>query len=326
MKNILIIGGGGFVGFHLVRRLLDDNPECRVKVFDNWSSGRRENLEGLPDCDHVRLTVQTGNARDFDMLRVAMAGCDTVYHLAANPDIARASREPTIDFEQGTVLTQNALEAARINQVQQFIYFSGSGVYGDRGNTWLSEEMVGNPISPYGAAKLASEAMLSAYCAMFGLRGLTFRMANIVGPRQTHGVGYDFLRRLKADPMKLTILGDGQQIKSYIHIDDVLNAVIGTVHRQYAVPDFPKYDVFNVTSNDWITVDEIANLAVTVMFGNTHDTVFDHSGGARGWPGDVPQVRINASKLQAMGWRCLRSSLEAMYAALKAMKEEICAP
>lgn len=318
MRNVLIIGSGGFVGYHLVRRLLDGNSEVRITVFDNWSSGKRENI---PDSPLIRIV--TGNARDFDTLRVAMSGCDTVFHLAANPDIARAATEPTIDFEQGTVLTRNALEAARLNHVQQFVYFSGSGVYGDRGDLWLTEEMVGNPISPYGAAKLASEAMLSSYCAMFGLRGLTFRMANIVGPRQTHGVGYDFMRRLKADPTRLTVFGDGQQSKSYIHVDDVLNAVIGAVNRQYAVAGFPKYDVFNVSSDDWMTVDEIAGLACQVMVGAAQTTKITYTGGARGWPGDVPQVRLNASKIQALGWRCLRSSMEAMNDALRAMKEEI---
>lgn len=322
MKNIFICGGAGFVGRHLVKRLLDMPGIEHITVFDNFSSGRHENVAGLP---LKQVTVVTANARDYDNVRVSMAGADTVFHLAANPDIARAVREPTLDFDQGTMLTKNVLEAARVNGVQRIIYFSGSGVYGDRGDTWLSEGMVGNPISPYGAAKLASEAMLSAYCSMFGIRGLTFRMANIVGPHQTHGVGYDFIRRLNDDPTTLGVLGDGQQKKSYVYIDDVLNAVFGAINRQEVWADFPVYDVFNVSSSDWITVEEIALMAGNVMSGELGKTKIVYTGGARGWPGDVPVVRLNCSKIQSMGWKSLWSSVEAMHTSLVAMKGEICA-
>lgn len=325
MKNVFITGGCGFVGYHLTRRLLDTPGVERIRVFDNLSSGFQTNL---PNDPRVDLTV--GSVRDFDKLRAWMNpgylepdGFDTVFHLAANPDIARAAQEPRIDFDQGTVLTQNVLEAARVNRVARVVFFSGSGVYGDRGETWLTEEMAGNPVSPYGAAKLAGEALLSAYCAMFGIQGLTFRMANIVGPRQTHGVGYDFLRKLKADPTKLDILGDGRQSKSYIHIDDVLNAVIGAVHRQEA-GKLPRYDCFNVGTDDWMSVNEIADRAYLISVPSQGQILKrQFSGGSTGWNGDVPVVRLNCSKIQSAGWRAERNSTEAMDYALRAMKEEL---
>lgn len=325
MKNVFITGGCGFVGYHLTRRLLATHGIERIRIFDNLSSGHLANLP----VDH-RICFTRASVRDFSALRAWMGedgakphGCDTVFHLAANPDIAKAATEPTLDFDQGTVLTKNVVEAARVNGVQRVIFFSGSGVYGDRGETWLGEHMAGNPVSPYGAAKLAGEALLSAYCAMFGIHGLTFRMGNIVGPRQTHGVGYDFLRKLKADPTKLEILGDGSQTKPYIHIDDVLNAVIGTIHRQEARAEFPRYGAFNVATRDGLSVSDIATMAAAVMDCDPIQSFTVPKTGKGGWNGDVPVVRLNCSEIESWGWRAERDSRQAMWDALVAMKEEL---
>lgn len=322
MNKIFICGGAGFVGYHIVRRLLELPPAERIEhieIFDNLSSGKMDNLFGLP-ADRVNVTI--GNARDYDMLRCAMFGADTVFHLAANPDIAKAATEPTIDFERGTVLTRNVVEAARVNGVERIVFFSGSGVYGDRGERLLTEDMAGNPVSPYGAAKLASEAMLSAYSSMFGIKALVFRMGNIVGSHQTHGVGYDFLRKLKADPTRLEILGDGRQSKSYIGVDDVLNAVVGAIHQQEAGKIAP-YDVFNVATDDWMTVTHIAMMAEEIMTSSSLKGDYNYSGGRVGWNGDVPIVRLDSSKIKSRGWRALKGSSMAMYDALVAMKDEL---
>lgn len=325
MKNVFCIGGSGFVGSHLVERLLAREDVAKVVVYDNLSSG----ADRLPAAAHAnpKLEFIVANARDYDALRCAMQSfaVDTVFHLAANPDISKAVTEPTIDFEQGTVLTKNVLEACRVNGVKRLIYFSGSGVYGETADTLVEDYGPCEPISTYGASKLASEAMISAYCHMFGLVARTFRFANVVGPRQTHGVGYDFLRKLKADSTRLRILGDGSQSKAYIHVEDVLNAVLLVVDRciddSVEAPD--KYGVYNVSTGDVLTVTQIAEMACLVNGYEPRFTRFDYTGGDRGWKGDVPKVRLNCAKIHSLGWHCTRSSKDAMYLALMAMREEL---
>ena len=160
-----------------------------------------------------------------------MEGHEVVIHLASNPDIARAATEPAVDFDLGTLLTHHVVEAARRVSARRILYASGSGVYGDLGEIEVDEDwgpLV--PISTYGASKLAGEALLCSYCFMFGLSGVSFRFGNVVGPRQTHGVGFDFVRKLVDDPTRLEIMGDGSQSKSYIHVDDIVDAVL-TAHR-----------------------------------------------------------------------------------------------
>ena len=201
-----VAGGAGFIGSHTVARLLRDPGTERVTVYDNLSSGKKEFLPR----NEPRLGVIEADLSSLDALCGAMEGHDVVFHYASNPDIARAAREPDIDFWQGTYLTQNVVEAMRRTGVTDIVYSSGSGVYGDTGLRVLGEDHSPLlPISTYGASKLAGEALICSYCHMFGLRAWVFRFANVVGPRQTHGVVFDFIHRLKADPANLAILGDG---------------------------------------------------------------------------------------------------------------------
>ncbi len=316
-KRFFVSGGAGFIGSHVVSSLLKDEETERVLVFDNLSSGRRSYL-GESESD-PRLEVIEADLKNRSAVTSALAGCDTVFHLAANPDIARAVREPDIDFWEGTYLTQNVLEAMRLNNVRKIFYTSGSGVYGENPEVAFNEEYGPCiPISTYGASKLACEALIAAYCHMFDLTGRAFRFANVVGPRQTHGVGYDFIRRLKADPTCLRILGDGSQKKSYIHVDDVLAAI-----RLVDARSTSRYDVFNVATDDYITVKEIADLAVEISGLAAGTIKYDFTGGDRGWKGDVPVVRFDCSKIKAVGWKARRSSAEAVTDAMKAMLEEI---
>ncbi|MGH6877325.1 MAG: NAD-dependent epimerase/dehydratase family protein [Rhizomicrobium sp.] len=212
-----IVGGAGFIGSHFVDRLLSDDAVEAVTVFDNFSSGRAWHLEH--HGADARLGVVEADVRHLDDLVKAMGGSDTVIHLASNPDIARAATEPAVDFDQGTLLTHHVVEAARLTGVALVLYASGSGVYGDLGDVEATEDfgpLV--PVSTYGASKLAGEALIASYCFMFDLNACVFRFGNVVGPRQTHGVGYDFVRRLLEDPAELHILGDGRQSKSYVHV------------------------------------------------------------------------------------------------------------
>lgn len=316
-KSVFVSGGAGFIGSHLVRWLLGDEAVGRVVVFDNFSSGQSAYLEQIRN--DPRLEVVTGDLKELKAVSGAMAGCDTVFHLAANPDIARAVTQPDIDFWEGTYLTQNVLEAMRLNNASNILYTSGSGVYGENPTIAFGEEYGPCiPISTYGASKLASEALIAAYCHMFGLWGRVFRFANVVGPRQTHGVGYDFVRRLKEDPTRLRVLGDGSQKKSYIHVDDILAAI-----RAVATGTQERYAVFNVATDDYITVREIADLALKVCGISPGQTQYEFTGGDRGWKGDVPVVRFDCTRLNALGWKARRTSAEAVTDAMKAMLEEL---
>ena len=317
MRNIFVCGGAGFIGSHLTTRLLGTEKVERVVIYDNFSSGTRRHLQGL--LEDPRLQVIEGDAKDLKKLTASMAGIDTVFHLAANPDIAKAVTQPDIDFWEGTYLAQNVIEAMRVNGVKRLLYMSGSGIYGENATIAFPENYGPNrPISTYGASKLACEALICAYCHMFDMKARAFRFANVVGPRQTHGVGYDFVRRLRKDPTQLRILGDGLQSKSYIHVEDILEAVFLANEKS---PE--RYDVFNVATGDYITVREIADLAAQVCGLKNGSVRYDYSGGDRGWKGDVPVVRFDCTKIKSLGWNCRRNSAEAMHHAMSAMRDEI---
>lgn len=314
---IFISGGAGFIGSHLVDCLLMENKSGEVVVYDNFTSGQKWHLSR--HAGNRQLRVVEGDIKNLEKLTEAMAGCTVVFHLAANPDISKAVTQPDIDFWEGTFLTQNVLEAMRLNGVKKIFYTSGSGVYGEDPQTQFAEDYGPCfPISTYGAGKLASEALICSYCHMFDMAGRAFRFANVVGPRQTHGVGYDFIRRLKQDPTRLRILGDGTQTKSYIHVDDVLDAIFIVSEKCNE-----KFDVFNVATDDYITVTEIAELAVAESGLDPSLVRFECTGGDRGWKGDVPVVLFNVTKIKSLGWQAKRSSKEAVRDAIKAMKDEI---
>ena len=309
-----VTGGAGFIGAHLVNHLLDTTSST-VTVFDNFSNGRRWAFgERLDD---PRLVIIQGDARDESALVEAIAGHTVVYHLASNADIARAATEPAIDFLNGTLLTHNLLEAMRKTGVKRVLFTSGSGVYGEVPPIPIPEEhprMI--PISTYGACKLASEALISAYSHMFEITGTVFRFANVVGPHQTHGVAYDFLRRLANDPTRLKIFGDGRQTKPYIHIDDVL-AAFRLMERAQA----RGYDVVNVGTDDSLTVREIADIVVRRM--ELGGVRYEFTGGARGWKADVPVYQLDTRKIRGLGWSSHRNSRAAVTAAVDAMLRDL---
>lgn len=318
-RRYFLTGGAGFIGSHLADALLADGRAGAVTLYDNFSSGREWHYEAHKSDS--RLRVLRADLRNLSALTEAMAGHDVVVHLASNPDIARAVSEPEIDFQQGTCLTNNVVEAMRRSGTRRLLYASGSGVYGDLGEREVFEDhgpLI--PVSTYGASKLAGEALIASYCAMFDLRACVFRFANVVGARQTHGVGFDFIRRLMADPRRLRILGDGRQSKSYIHVSDVVSALL---HAEAHCED--DFAVFNVATGDAITVTEIAELAAECLHLEAMP-VFDYTGGDRGWKGDVPVVRLNADKIRRLGWTFRYSSHEAMRIALMEMiaDERVC--
>lgn len=313
VMRYLIVGGAGFIGSHIVNRLLTSIPASRVTVYDNFSSGQEHYL--TPFVEDPRLQVVRADAKDLAKLTEAMVDQDVVYHFAANPDIAKAMRQPDIDFWEGTYLTQNVLEAMRINRVSRLIYASGSGVYGEGGlHAFAEDHGPMQPISTYGASKLACEALICAYGHLFGLTARCYRFANVVGPRQTHGVGFDFIRRLRANSRELEILGDGTQSKSYIYVDDILDAIWETDARSERL-----FDCFNVATGDYITVREIADIVVEEMGLAKGSVEYRFTGGDRGWKGDVPVVRFDLVKIHNMSWRAKRTSTQAIRESVRAM-------
>jgi len=313
--RVFLTGGAGFIGSHTVAKLLSDPTVSEVTVYDNFSSGKREFLPR----DEPRLNIVKADISSLERLSEAIEGHDLVFHYASNPDIARAAREPDIDFWQGTFLTQNVLEAMRRTGVKEIVYSSGSGIYGDAEFQMLGENHSPLlPVSTYGASKLAGESLICSYCYMFGLRAWVFRFANVVGPRQTHGVTVDFIRKLADRPSELTILGDGLQSKSYIHVDDVLSAI--WCGRKSAGDT---YNYFNVSTDDNITVNEIADIVINIMgLGNVRRI---YAGGNRGWKGDVPVVRLDATKIGKLGWQATRSTHQAIRASAQALHDEFAA-
>jgi UDP-glucose 4-epimerase len=313
LSRVCIVGGAGFIGSHFVDRLLDSPGTESVTVFDNYSSGREWHHDR-----HVadpRFGVLRGDAADLDSVTSAVTGNDTVIHLASNPDIARAVVEPAIDFDSGTLLTHRVLEAIRLSGATRILYASGSGIYGDLGDIEVDEDYGPlSPISTYGASKLAGESLISAYCHMFGLSGYVFRFGNVVGPRQTHGVGYDFIRRLSSNPGHLRVLGDGRQSKSYIHVADVVEAVLMAAARTSA-----PVATYNVATGDYMTVGEIAHMALEVMGLDPQATKLEFTGSDRGWRGDIPVVRLSTKRIRALGWTNARSTREAMRTSLESI-------
>jgi UDP-glucose 4-epimerase len=312
LSRFAVVGGAGFIGGHFVEHLLARGAE-QVTVYDNFTSGRRWHLASV--ADDPRLAVVEGDVVDLELLTKTVDGHDTVIHLASNPDIAAAVTNPAIDFDQGTALTHHVAEASRRGGVEMVLYASGSGVYGDLGEIEAQEDHGPLlPASTYGASKLAGEALLCSYAAMFDLKARAYRFGNVVGPRQTHGVGYDFIRRLLKEPDRLAILGDGRQSKSYVYVDDVIAAVMAGAERY----DRP-YGVFNVATLDYITVTEIAELVLEVLGIEPGTTTFEYAGGDRGWKGDVPVVRLNSDRIRSLGWRNQRTCREALRDSLTAM-------
>lgn len=309
--NYMVVGGAGFIGSNMVRRLINEEQGI-VYIYDNFSSGKMSHLEDVKNNE--RLKVFRGDIKDRDDLINALNNdIDVVYAFASNPDIARAVKEPDIDFWEGTYLINNILEAMRINGIKKLLYASGSGVYGDVGETVTDENYSPlRPVSTYGASKLACEALICSYCHMFDMQAAVFRFANVIGFNQTHGVGYDFVNKLRQNPNELCILGDGSQSKSYVYIDDIVDAV-----RLVEKKGLDIFEPYNVATMDSITVTEIADIVVERL--KLKGVRYSYTGGDRGWKGDVPVVRLNSNKIRALGWNNKLTSKQAMEKSIETM-------
>ena len=300
--RILVTGGAGFIGSHIVDRLMSEGHE--VVVYDNLSSGRMEFVEHHMGKENFRFVH--ADLLDFETLNREMKGVDLVYHVAANPDVRLGAKDTKVHMEQNVLATYNVLEAMRLNDVRDIVFTSTSTVYGEAKKIPTPEDygpLV--PISLYGASKLAAEAFIMAYVHNFGMKAVIYRFANIVGPRSTHGVIYDFIMKLKKNPKELEILGDGTQTKSYLYVEDCVDAIIfGYENRREDV------EIFNIGSEDWINVRKIADIVVEEM--RLKNVVYRFTGGKRGWKGDVPKMLLSIEKIKSYGWKPKRNSEESV--------------
>jgi len=299
--KILITGGAGFIGSHLVDHLIDQKHN--VKVYDNLSGGKHSFIKHHEKNKNFKFVK--ADLADLKTLKKETTGIDMVYHLAANSDISKGITDPSIDFKQTTQNTFNLLLAMRHNGIKKIFFTSGSGIYGDVGSTYTKESfgpLV--PVSMYGATKLSAEAMIYAFSNFYNIQAYILRPANIIGPRLTHGVIFDFIKRLRKYPKKLQILGDGKQSKSYLYVMDVIKAIDLVVKKSKK-----KINIFNIASNSFITVNSIADVITGEMEINPKR---EWTGGKIGWKGDVAKVRINNDKITALGWKPKYNSKEAV--------------
>ncbi len=301
-RRALVTGGAGFIGSHLTDALLERGWE--VTVYDNFVSGKRAFLEGA-DIELIEADLL-----DADRVLEATEGCELVVHSAADPDVRVGVEEAERHFEQNVVTTQNVIEACRRTGVEDLLFMSTSTVYGevDIFPTPLDYGPM-KPISTYGASKAACEAIISGHAHTFDFNSCIYRFANILGPRLTHGVIYDFVHKLRATPERLEILGDGKQQKSYCHIDDMVDAVL-TLYDQ---EDRDRAEIVNVGTESWTTVTRIGEIVVDAL--GLDDVTFDYTGGVdggRGWKGDIKKMRLEIEGLKKIGWEPKYTSDEAV--------------
>ena len=310
-------GGAGFIGSHLVDTLMGGDGE--VSVLDNLSSGSLENIRQW--LESPRFKFVRGDLLDKEDLAEALEGCEVFFHLAANPEVRLSSVEPDVHFRQNVVATYNLLEALRRSgAAESLVFTSSSTVYGDASEIPTPEDYAPLvPISVYGASKLASEALITAYAHTYGFRAVIYRLANIVGPRSRHGVIYDFIRKLKTNPGELEILGDGTQAKSYLHVDDCVEAMLLGLAQSAS-----RVEVSNLGSEDRVDVKTIAAVVVEEM--GLGEVGFRFTGGVdggRGWKGDVKYMHLAIDKLKTIGWRPRLNSVEAVRETAKSILEEM---
>lgn len=309
---VIVTGGAGFIGSHLVDALVERREE--VIVIDNLSTG---------DLANIRSHIESGAVRFIkgDLLsdgwQDAFADAERVYHIAADPDVRASATNPEHVYEQNVTATIRVLEAMHRNDVSEIVFTSTSTVYGEAEVIPTPEEYTPmEPISIYGGSKLACEAMISAYSYTYDMKSWVFRFANIIGERSNHGVIWDFIHKLLKNPRELEILGDGKQIKSYFSVDACVEAVLFAVAHSDSA-----FNCFNIGSDDWIDVTALAEIVVEEMGLSAVD--FRYTGGDRGWVGDVPKMQLSVEKLKALGWHPYTDSAESVRNATRSLIREI---
>ncbi len=289
--RVFVTGAAGFIGSNLVDRLLTNGHQ--VIGFDNLSSGRKEFLQTALESESFNF-IQ-GDLLDKPALLAAMKKVDMVFHLAANADVRFGTQHPSKDLEQNTIATFNVLEAMRENEVRRIVFSSTGSVYGEA-RVFPTPEDAPFPIqtSLYGASKLACEGLIEAYSEGFGFKAFIFRFVSILGERYSHGHVFDFYQKLNLDSTKLSVLGNGHQKKSYLYVQDCIDAILMAVEQENG-----DVQIYNLGTDDYCEVDQ------SIRWICEHlglDPELEYTGGERGWIGDNPFIFLDCSRMRGLGW------------------------
>ena len=307
----VVTGGAGFIGSHLVDTLVAQGNE--ILVIDSLCAGRKETIAQHIDSCKVRFVKKDLLS---DGWQDTIEGADRLFHLAADPDVRQSAVSPDPTLQNNIIATYRILESMRLHDVPELVFTSTSTVYGDATVIPTPETYTPlEPISVYGATKLACEALISAYCHSFGMKAWVFRFANIIGSRSGHGVITDFIQKLEKNPAELEILGDGRQTKSYLEVHECVAAMLFAVgHARDSV------NTFNIGSEDWIDVRSIAEIVIEEM--HIPGPKFIFTGGERGWVGDVPRMQLAVDRIKALRWKPQLGSRESIRIAVRDMFAE----
>jgi UDP-glucose 4-epimerase len=300
--NILVTGGAGFIGSHLCDGLIALGH--RVTAIDNLLLGREENIAHL--CAHPAFNFAKGDVLDAPLLERVFADgrFDAVFHLAANSDIQRGGKDPVVDCELTFLTTFRVLQSMKKHGTGQLVFASTSAVYGETSDRLTEDYGPLLPVSNYGAGKLASEAFISAFSAGCGIRAWITRFPNVVGERATHGVIFDFIRKLQNNPARLEVLGNGKQVKPYMYVKDLVRGILFVWQHSSE-----RLNVYNLGVETRTTVSDIARTVIEEM---GLDAAIDYTGGDRGWVGDVPEFSYDLTKVHRLGWHAQYTSDEAV--------------
>lgn len=300
-RHVFVSGGAGFIGSNLVDRLLALG--CQVTAYDNLSTGQPPFLEQAKTNPAFRLVE--ADLLDTAALQEAMQGQDFVFHLAANADVRFGTDHPRRDLEQNIIATHNVLEAMRLNGVTRLAFSSTGSIYGEP-QVFPTPENAPFPVqtSLYGASKLAAEGLIQAYCEGFGFQGFIFRFVSVLGERYTHGHVFDFYKQLLEDPYHLRVLGNGKQRKSYMYVQDCVDAMLLAIET---VPD--KVSILNLGTDEYVEVNDSIRCIVEHLGINPE---LQYTGGERGWIGDSPFIFLDTQRVRALGWQPKLSIREAV--------------
>ena len=308
-KKWFVTGGAGFIGSHVVDLLV--SAGCKVTVYDNLSLSTDQYI-----ADYVKagkITHVNANLTDLEAVTKAMAGHDIVWHLGANTDIPSGFKTPRIDLDNDVIATWNVLESMRVNGIKQLLFSSTGAVYGESiEGTFKESSGPLIPVSHYGAGKIASEAFIASYAGLYGIQAWVFRFGNVIGARTNHGIIFDFIKKLKASPKELEVLGTGRGEKNYFLVEDCIQGMLYTYHRTATGP-FPV--IVNLGTDSTSKVMEIAAMIIEEM--ELSDVAYRFTGTPRGWPGDQPVVLLDTTKIHDLGWYCKRTSNEAVRGATR---------
>ena len=290
-----VTGGAGFIGSSIVDALLAKGDE--VIVYDNLVTGNMEFLEKAMKNPKNKFKLIKGDLLDKEQLNKAMAGIDFVFHMAANADIKDNLKEPIKCLEQNTIVTSNVLEAMRFNNVKQIVFASTGSVYGEP-DVFPTPEDYKFPIqtSMYAASKLSCEGLLEAYSIGYGFKVFIFRFVSLMGERYTHGCIFDFYKKLLDNPKELLILGDGKQKKSYLYIQDCIDAIFTAIKKSKT-----DINIYNLGTEEYMQVTDIADLVCKEL--GLKNVKYNFSGGTRGWVGDSPFILLDVKKIKSLGWK-----------------------